>query len=67
MALADAMALIQSEKKESAEPKKKNVSFDIEEWNEMEKRHGKRIEPAHIKAFVLAVFRGEMTVTVNKK
>lgn len=67
MALADALALVQADKKEKGDPKKKNVSFDIEEWNTMEAKHGKRIDPAHIKALVLKIFSGEMTVTVNKR
>lgn len=67
MGLGDVFAAISAEKKESAEPKKKNVSFDIEEWNAMEAKHGKRIEPAQIKALVLGVFDGRFTITANNK
>ena len=67
MSLQEAMTIIQSEQKEPSEPKKKNVTFEVAEWEMMERKHGKKINPVNIKQLVLKIFAGEMTITPNTR
>lgn len=66
MAISDVMATITAEGKEKKEPTRKTVAFELDEWKAMEAKHGKAIEPIHIKTLVLKIFAGELTVSKTK-
>ena len=67
MGILDVMNVVASEKKESAAPKKKTVTFDIEVWNKMEAKYGKTIEVKDVAKMIEGLFMGEFDIRAVKK
>lgn len=67
MGLADVLSEIGSEKKEKGKATVKYVSFQIKEWNDMEAKYGKKIDPSDVKNIVLGIFNGRFDVVAKKK
>ena len=66
MGLLEALTEVAGEKKAKGKASVKYVSFTIAEWESMEAKHGKKIDPVDVKKLVLAIFEGKYTINAAK-
>jgi hypothetical protein len=67
MGLTDVLAELTSEKKAKGKSEVRYVSFKIAEWDEMEGKYGKKIDPVDVKKLVQGIFSGRFQVVAAKK
>lgn len=67
MGLYEALTEVSAEKKARGKATIKYVSFTIAEWDALEAKHGKKIDPVDVKKLVLAIFEGKYALSSAKK
>ena len=67
MGLADVLAEVNADKKEKGKSTVRYVSFQIKEWDEMEAKYGKKLDPVDVKKLVQGIFLGRFNVVSAKK
>lgn len=67
MALLDVLAEVSADKKVRGKAEKRYVAFNTAEWEGMEAKYGKKIDPVDVKKLILGIFEGRFSVTAPKK
>jgi hypothetical protein len=67
MAITDVLAELTSEKKAKGKSEVRYVSFKTAEWDEMESKYGKKLDPVDVKKLVQGIFLGRFNVVSAKK
>ena len=67
MGLADVLAEVSADKRAKGKAETRSVAFKIAEWDEMEAKYGKKIDPVDVKKLVMGIFNGRFQVVAAKK
>jgi hypothetical protein len=66
MGLMDVLAEVSADKKAKGKSDVRYVSFKITEWDEMESKFGKKLDPVDVKKLVQGIFLGRFNVVSAK-